>query len=164
MFTNKLYGAGKARDKRARVLRKLRIARETLPQRIEHGIEQFDVLNSEATEEQRKVHLRVLAEQQKVVKHLEDQLAIIEECETEITAYGFQLVDDFNGLKTNSTLTPLEQGVSAYSGTGECGHLSEGDFMDIRKTAEAIQKVREESPVPISPAEAYKHIREKEVK
>lgn len=109
IFSNKLYGAGKARDKRQRVLKKLRVARETIPQRIKHGIDQFDVLDADASEEKRKVHLRVLGEQKKAVRHLEEQLEIIEQCETEITEYGFQLVDDFNGIETVSTLTPIAQ-------------------------------------------------------
>lgn len=107
VFGNKLYGAGKARDKRSRILKKLRVARETIPQRISHGEANFDIPNPDATEEQRKVHLRVLGEQKKAVNHLKEQLALIEECEAEVIRYGYQCVDDFNGVETVTTLTPL---------------------------------------------------------
>ncbi len=126
MYGNKLYGAGKARDLRCKILKKLRVQRDTIPHRIKHGIDTFSVLDAEATEDQRKVHLRVLSEQKKAVKHLEEQLVILERCEAEILEYGFQLVDSFNGNETVSTLTPEEFAISeagANCGT-ETGRIS----------------------------------------
>ena len=112
MYGNKLYGAGRARDLRCKVLNKLRVQRDTIPQRIKHGVDTFSVLDAEATKDQQEVHLRVLAEQKERVKHLEEQLAIIERCEAEVIEYGFQLVDSFDGVETVSTLTPESLAIS----------------------------------------------------
>jgi hypothetical protein len=105
-FSNAKYGAGRLLEKRRRILKKLRVKRESIPEILERDEDNIVKIPEDADENLKKVLTKLRSDQRKALEAMKEQLVLLEEYEAEIGEYGFNINDSFNGIETASTLSP----------------------------------------------------------
>lgn len=110
-FSDPSYTAGRAVEKRRRILKKLRVNRNAIAEILARDEENIVKIPEDADEATKKTLKKIIADQRRAIADMKERVKELEALEKIIGDCGFNLNDFFNGVETTTTLSPAGKSI-----------------------------------------------------